>query len=194
MRASRHRVLDQALARRKWSAGSELTEFFKEVWEQNQEEKITFLCIGTDRSSGDALGPLTGSRLIQYGFTHVIGTLERPCDSSNFNDCLKAIPTDHQVVAIDACLGTSSSVGHYILARQPLLPAQSVGGNLPPVGDYSVAAIVNVKGPKPYSSLQMASLYQVMGMAEEIAGAVALAFGRITESASKHGSELAVLD
>lgn len=194
MRTSKRHALDEALARRKWSAGSELNGFFKEVWNQNQGEKISFLCIGTDRSSGDALGPLAGSKLIKYGFRHVIGTLDHPCDSSNFNDRMKAIPQNHLIVAIDACLGTAASVGHYILARQPLLPAQSVGGNLPPVGDYSVAAIVNVKGPKPYSSLQMTSLYQVMCMAEEIASAAAAAFGMIPDLASKHGSELAILD
>ncbi|RUT28927.1 spore protease YyaC [Paenibacillus zeisoli] len=194
MGTSKRRLLDEALAGRKWSAGSELNEFFKEVWSQNQGDNLTFLCIGTDRSSGDALGPLVGSKLIKYGFRHVIGSLDHPCDSLNFKDRLEAIPQNHQIVAIDACLGTAPSVGHYILARQPLLPAQSVGGMLPPVGDYSVAAIVNVKGPKPYTSLQMTSLYQVMCMAEEIATAAASAFGKIPNLATKHGSEPAVLD
>lgn len=194
MRTHKRGPLEEALVRRKWSAASELNGFFMEVWSQNQGDEVTFLCIGTDRSSGDALGPLVGSKLVEYGFRHVIGTLEHPCDSMNFIDRLKTIPENHRIVAIDACLGTAPSVGHYILARQSLLPAQSVGGTLPAVGDYSVAAIVNVKGPKPYTSLQMTSLYRVMCMAEEIASAAAAAFGIIPNLATKHGSESAVLD
>ncbi len=83
---------------------------------------------------------------------------------------------DSIVVAIDACLGTAESLGYYLVSGQPLQPARSVGGNLPEVGHYSLAAVVNVKGPKPYWTLQMTSLYKVMQMAEEIANAAAAVF------------------
>lgn len=48
---------------RKRIVGSELAVFFKEVRRKHEREDITFLCIGTDRSTGDALGPLVGARL-----------------------------------------------------------------------------------------------------------------------------------
>ena len=38
------------------------------------------------------------------------------------------------VIAIDACLGQSSSVGYFFASEGPLTPAQSVGGKLPAVG------------------------------------------------------------
>ncbi|MNC44645.1 hypothetical protein D3C75_935610 [compost metagenome] len=51
-----------------------------------------------------------------------------------------------------------------------------MGGSLPAVGHYSLAAVVNVNGPKPYWTLQMTSLYQVMKMAEEIASSITDSF------------------
>src|SRR5690606_27710607 len=41
--------------------GRVLRDCLAEPWRQKQE--ILFLCIGTDRSTGDALGPLAGSQL-----------------------------------------------------------------------------------------------------------------------------------
>jgi len=67
-------------------------------------------------------------------------------------------------------------VGCYLVSALPLYPAQSVGQQLPAAGHYSVAAVVNVKGPKPYWTLQMTSLYKVMHMADEITGAIVTVF------------------
>ncbi|WP_211749974.1 spore protease YyaC [Paenibacillus sp. Marseille-Q4541] len=150
---------------------AELIAFFKGIYTQHKEEEITFVCIGTDRSTGDALGPLTGSYLLERGFTRVIGTLTDPCDATNLVTYLAGIPQDQVIIAIDACLGSSSEVGAFLCRTASLFPARSVKGQLPPVGDYSIAAIVNANGPKPYSILQMTSLYQVMNMASQIADA-----------------------
>lgn len=114
---------------------------------------------------------------MEYGFPHVIGTLLDPCDAFNLELRLQGLPEDKAIIAIDACLGQASSVGYFFTCEGPLMPAQSVGGRLPAVGDYSVAAVVNVHGPKPYWTLQVTSLYQVMGMAEQIAKQAAIAFG-----------------
>lgn len=154
----------------------QLTAFFEEIHSKHTLEEVVFLCIGTDRSTGDALGPLTGSRLLEYGFPHVIGTLKAPCDADTLESNISFIPSDKMIIAVDACLGQPSSVGSFLVSEQPLHPARSVGGVLPPVGHYSVAAVVNVNGPKPYWTLQMTSLYQVMQQAGQIAASAARAF------------------
>ncbi|GAB6992435.1 spore protease YyaC [Paenibacillus pini] len=153
-----------------------LTDFFKQIHTLHSMDTITFLCIGTDRSSGDALGPLTGSELCGYGVPHVIGTLPLPCDSNNFVANVANIPKHHIVIAVDACLGQPNSIGKYIVSHQPLIPAQSVGQALPAVGNYSVAAVVNANSPKPYATLQVTSLFQVITMARQIAASVAEGF------------------
>ncbi|CAM3030785.1 spore protease YyaC [Paenibacillus sediminis] len=169
-------------AGRRKMAGEELTAFFEHIHGHVPLELITFVCIGTDRSTGDALGPLVGSRLRSYGFMNVIGTLEQPCDANNLKQQLETIPDDHTVIAVDACLGQPGTVGSFIVSNNPLIPAQSVGTDLPAVGNYSIAAVVNVYGPKPYWTLQMTSLYQVMQMADQIAEAAAKAFALIQVS------------
>lgn len=169
-------VLPETGFARKKLTGGDLPEFFLEVRRRHAAREITFLCIGTDRSTGDALGPLVGTRLTELGFANVIGTLDSPCDASNLEMRASLIPKEHIIVAIDACLGTPASVGCYLASGQPLLPAQSVGRTLPAVGHYSVAAVVNINGPKPYWTLQMTSLYKVMRMADELAEAIGRGF------------------
>ncbi|WP_334076061.1 MULTISPECIES: spore protease YyaC [Paenibacillus] len=165
-------VMPEAGFVRKKLTGGELPDFFLGVRRRHPTREMTFLCIGTDRSTGDALGPLVGTRLKERGLADVIGTLDFPCDATNLEVRASMIPKEHIIVAIDACLGTPASVGGYLVSGQPLLPAQSVGISLPAVGHYSVAAVVNVNGPKPYWTLQMTSLYRVMQMADELAEAI----------------------
>ncbi|WP_157276921.1 spore protease YyaC [Paenibacillus sp. Soil766] len=137
--------------------------------------QLAFVCIGTDRSTGDSLGPLVGSKLAELGYPHVIGTLAEPCDATNLAMRMQEIPPNVVVIAIDACLGRKLSVGLYQLSNQPLAPGQSVGKDLPPIGDYTIAAIVNVDGPRQYNVLQTTSLYRVMQMAEEVIRAIVYA-------------------
>lgn len=169
-------VLPHSGLNRKKLAEGELADFFREIRARHPKQEFSFLCIGTDRSTGDALGPLVGTRLEEYGFKEVVGTLASPCDASNLEARMSAIPGDHVIVAIDACLGNPSSVGCYLVSGQPLYPGRSVGGTLPAAGHYSVAAVVNINGPKPYWTLQMTSLYRVMQMADVLAASIVSGF------------------
>jgi putative sporulation protein YyaC len=154
--------------------GEQLAEFLLSIAQEKglSPYSIAFVCIGTDRSSGDSLGPMVGTLLQEAGYPHVIGTLEMPCDASNISLRLMEIPLPCTVIAIDACLGQSLSVGLFQVSNQPIFPGKSVGKVLPQVGDYTIAAIVNADGPKRYAVLQTTSLYVVMKMAREIVGAV----------------------
>lgn len=158
--------------------GEQLALFLEAMGTMSKLEanELSFVCIGTDRSTGDALGPLVGSRLAELGYPHVIGTLELPCDASNIISRLQEIPQRSVVIAIDACLGQKLSVGMYQVSNQPLAPGKSVGKDLPHVGDFTIAAIVNADGPRQYSILQTTSLYRVMNMADEVVRAIRHAF------------------
>jgi putative sporulation protein YyaC len=162
--------------------GGQLAGFLKEIASEKSlhANSVVFVCIGTDRSSGDALGPIVGTHLQEAGYPHVIGTLEFPCDASNITQRLQEIPAEKTVIAIDACLGMELSVGLYQVSNQPILPGKSVGKELPQVGDYTIAAIVNVNvnGPKHYTILQTTSLHKVMKMANEIIVAIREAIPR----------------
>lgn len=141
------------------------------------EREIILVCVGTDRSTGDSLGPLVGSNLnkINCAGFYLYGTLEEPVHAMNLNDTLTEI---HQrfnhpfLVAIDACLGQLSSVGCIQVGDGPVKPGAGVNKDLPPVGDVHVTGIVNVGGFMEYFVLQNTRLSLVMNMAEIIANSI----------------------
>ncbi|WP_313731772.1 spore protease YyaC [Cohnella nanjingensis] len=156
---------------------SALAPFFADLAARHALADLTFVCIGTDRSTGDSLGPWVGTLLEERGFPRVVGTLREPCDADRLAEAVAALSPEATVVAVDACLGRPENVGRFLLSAGPLVPARSVGRSFPGIGHYSVAAIVNAVGPKPYWTLQTTSLYRVMGMARQIADAASLYLG-----------------
>ncbi|MFF2886592.1 spore protease YyaC [Paenibacillus sp. NPDC057967] len=155
-----------------------LSEFMASIARREPDpDRILFICIGTDRSTGDAFGPLLGSMLKEQGWKHVIGTLEEPCDAHAVESavCRAAVLQGSDkltLIAVDACLGKPQSVGGFITREGSLQPGAATGRRLPAVGDYSIAGVVNLNGVKAYGMLQTTSLHLVMGMAKQAARAI----------------------
>jgi len=150
-----------------------LALFLKKIAaKQPDRSRIMFLCIGSDRSTGDSYGPIVGSMLQQHGWEHVIGNLQQPCDAYAVEGALQSVVLEATIIAIDACLGKQKSVGQYVLTDGPLQPGAATGRRLPAVGDYSIAAIVNMNGPKAYWMLQTTSLNHVIHMARHTVQAI----------------------
>lgn len=139
---------------------------------------VIVLCIGTDRSTGDALGPLTGSKLKALRlYPHVYGTLDDPVHATNLTERLSVIEAQFPkpfIIAVDACLGRKDSVGCVSVGRGPLKPGAAVNKNLPPVGDVYITGIVNVGGFMEQMVLQSTRLSLVFNMAETIARGIGL--------------------
>jgi putative sporulation protein YyaC len=177
LNGSRDGVRGPSLVVRKKVKGPELTEFLLSIRQSGVDASgLLFLCIGTDRSTGDSLGPLVGTMLEEAGYPNVLGTLEHPLDASNMQERLLGMLAGKRTIAIDACLGQAVSLASYQVSNQPMVPGKSVGKSLPPVGDYSIAAIVNVDGGNKYLLLQSTSLYRVITMAKEIVTAILAVF------------------
>lgn len=132
--------------------------------------QILFVCIGTDRSTGDCLGPLIGTQLMQRPKINfpVYGTLDTPVHASNLSEFLEIINNKYQnpiIIAIDACLGKLDSIGYIAIKKGSLKPGAGVNKNLPPVGDVHITGVVNVGGFMEYFVLQNTRLSVVMKMA-----------------------------
>ncbi|MNZ84669.1 hypothetical protein D3C78_1034330 [compost metagenome] len=110
--------------------------------------------------------------LKELGWTRVMGTLAQPCDAHAVEHAARLLQQDDIVIAIDACLGKPTSVGGFLLSEEALQPGKAIGRRLPPVGQYSIAGVVNSSGPKAYWKLQTTSLYLVLQMAKEAAEAI----------------------
>lgn len=137
---------------------------------------LVLVCIGTDRSTGDSLGPLVGTRLkdLDSSLT-VYGTLTKPVHATNLADTLAEIEKTHDnpiIIAVDACLGRSESVGSITLSAGALKPGAGVNKDLPQVGDVHFTGIVNVGGYMEFFVLQNTRLGLVWKMANIIAASI----------------------
>lgn len=138
---------------------------------------IVFVCIGTDRSTGDSLGPLIGTLLEEKKVSpfHIYGTLEEPVHAVNLVDKLAEIKLKHLnpiIIGIDACLGRLKSVGSIQVGEGPVKPGAGVKKELPDVGDFHITGIVNVSGFMEFFVLQNTRLNLVLKMAKVIADGI----------------------
>ncbi|OPZ50663.1 MAG: hypothetical protein BWY92_00700 [Firmicutes bacterium ADurb.BinA052] len=145
-----------------------------------RSQPLTVVCIGTDRSTGDALGPLVGSRLTEWRSVRdrirVVGTLDEPVHAGNLRGAIQALglarPGAGHVLAVDACLGRVGSIGYITVGEGPLKPGAGVNKELPQVGDAYITGVVNVGGFMEYLVLQNTRLSLVIKMADAIARGV----------------------
>ncbi|MDT8719312.1 spore protease YyaC [Clostridium sp. 19966] len=142
-----------------------------------QQKQLVFLCIGTDRSTGDSLGPLIGDKLkfLKGNNISVFGNLESPVHAKNLIDVLALIKdkySDPFIIAVDACLGSINNVGNIIIEKKPLNPGSAMNKKLPPVGDISITGIVNICGSLEFMVLQNTRLFTVMQLANVISHAI----------------------
>lgn len=143
-------------------------------WFPKIPREYVVVCIGTDRSTGDALGPLTGTYLAEQRPKHltIYGSLHEPVHATNLNEYVQKLNEYHQnpfVIAVDACLGKNSSVGHIITGTGSIKPGAALNKSLPEVGDIYLTGVVNVSGFMEYSVLQNTRLSLVVDMAKTIA-------------------------
>ena len=134
---------------------------------------IVIICIGTDRSTGDCLGPLIGTSIKkELSLFHVYGTLKDPVHAVNLEETIQYIKEKHRnpfIIAIDACLGRFKSVGYMEVAKGSIKPGAGVNKELPEVGDMHITGIVNISGYMEFLVLQNTRLHLVMSMADIIA-------------------------
>ncbi|KYH28044.1 MULTISPECIES: spore protease YyaC [Clostridium] len=134
---------------------------------------IIFLCIGTDRSTGDSLGPLIGHKLQNILSDEFVlyGTLENPVHAKNLCSVIEEINlkyNDPYIIAIDACLGSFQNIGNIVIEEKPLSPGSAMNKDLPSVGNLSITGIVNMSGTLEFMVLQNTRLYTVMHLADVI--------------------------
>lgn len=133
------------------------------------------LCIGTDRATGDCLGPLVGEQMVNFSSRYqVFGTLKSPVHALNIRDAINHIQNSISnpfVIAVDASLGSSSHLGYITVSNCPISPGKGVNKKLPAIGDISITGIVNVSGQNP-GLLHSTRLYSVMQLAYYISDAL----------------------
>jgi len=158
--------------------------------------RIVVVCIGTDRCTGDSLGPLTGTLLSKYRSPEfeIYGMLEHPVHAMNLEATMDKLYRRFEepfVIGIDACLGQAASIGSVLIGDGPLRPGAGVNKELPPVGDIHVSGVVNIGGLLGYQALQTTRLHLVMSMSGLISRSllvgIRMSAGRAIETPAMHG-------
>ena len=142
-------------------------------------QEVVYVCIGTDRATGDCFGLLVGRKLQKAGLEGVYGNLDEPIHAKNIESHLQLIRSKHEnpfIVAIDACLGGTERVGKMLIKRGPIAPGLALGASIEPVGDISISGVVNVRNSyaevNPWEVLASTRLSLVMKMAEAAAAGI----------------------
>jgi len=159
-------------------SASKITEMLADALSQclrcvppSRRQQVVFLCIGTGRSVGDALGPMVGSLLLDAGWgagrvpggafkrcgvsrVSVHGTLERPAHAEGVP--LPGGSRQTTVVVIGACLGSLEDIGSIDIRLGPIQPCIGLTtrvdsfGDLLPVGDVSMAGTIGEESMDPF--------------------------------------------
>lgn len=151
----------------------------REEMARKQKDDVLLLCIGTDRSTGDSLGPLIGHKLMEKRLNNmgVLGTLDRPVHAMNLEDYLRILNSRYSnclIVAVDASVGKTDHIGCITLGKGALKPGLGVSKELQAVGDIFLTGIVSSCGNYDPLMLQSIRLSVVMRLADCISDSICL--------------------
>jgi len=150
--------------------------------EEGKTDSLSFICIGSDRATGDSLGPVVGhmlSRKIQNCNVKIYGSLSKPVHAINITDTLGRIYSENKntlIIAVDAALSKyPDRVGVVSIGAGAVRPGAFAGKALPPVGHIYITGVVNwASRLNDIEILQSTRLGLVMKMAEIITGGIYL--------------------
>ncbi len=136
--------------------------------------EIVIICIGTDRSTGDSLGPIIGYKLrgMNYSNVYVYGDLESPVHAKNLQETIESIYKRFRkpfLIAVDASLGRADHVGFISVGKGSIRPGSALNKELEPIGHMHVTGIVNAGGFMEFMILQNTRLGTVMKIADIVA-------------------------
>jgi len=145
---------------------------------------LVFLCIGTDRMTGDCFGPLVGTKIQEkienYNIfnINIYGTLENNISCSNIEQTISKIKKIHPnsyVVAIDAALSKKENIGEIFLNEGSLTIGKGLSKNRIKVGDANIKAVVGKDfkfANYNFNVLQNISLNSVIKLADIVADGI----------------------
>jgi len=141
------------------------------------QNRVVILCIGTDASIADSLGPLVGTMLVEAGsLMPVYGTLDQPIHARNLRNRIEMIQKNHTgflELAIDASAGKKEEIGTIEIKNCGVYPGKALRKRLPLVGHISILGKVEViQGLRSTGHPSEGRLSMVYRMAQIISQAI----------------------
>lgn len=135
---------------------------------------IIFLCVGTDRMTGDALGPVTGEKIRSFirGNFFVYGTLELPIHAKNvekkMNDIYNTFSRPY-IIVLDACFGEVSQIGDIVMGEGGICIGRITQKKGIQVGNAYILGVVDGGGGNLIDRLYNTRLFYVMRLSNILA-------------------------
>lgn len=131
------------------------------------------VCVGSDLTIGDCVGPVCGSLLTQIKKTpfFVYGTLKNTITAKEIgymNSFLKETHSNQPIIAVDAAVGEAGDIGLIKITDGGLLPGLGANKKLQRIGDVGILGIVAERSLFNYSLLNLTRLKLVWELAERI--------------------------
>lgn len=144
---------------------------------------VIFLCLGTDRVTGDTFGPIVGHKLKQfYGHTkniEIFGDLDKTVCNNNIEEWVKIIRGKYAnpfIISIDSALSCNDkNIGKIIVAKGGIILGSSLGKNNYSIGNMNIKGIVarNLGNPRQnFRLLQNIHLGDIVKMADVVASGI----------------------
>lgn len=135
-----------------------------------------FLCVGSDKITGDSFGPIVGYNLEKlfknyYNNIKIIGTLENPISGVNLKNEINKIYKTYKnpcIIAIDSALSKNEDIGKIIVTDKKMKFGKSINKKTIEVGNISIKGIVALDYKNPrynFNELQKTSLNIVLKLA-----------------------------
>ena len=163
---------------------NEFVSKFASIIENKKYNNIIFLCIGTDRVTGDCFGPIAGSILMNKQNNYkipnmeVIGCLEDNISFEKAEEKIKEQISKYKkplIVSIDAALSNKNNVEKIFVQNYGIELGKSLEKDKKVFGDISIQAVVgkNMKCKQEnFRILQNIPLSKVMKLSNLVANGI----------------------
>jgi putative sporulation protein YyaC len=145
------------------------------------------MCIGSDRVSGDLLGPAVGKKLVEeYNLrAYVYGVTGRNINGANidfYDGFIREAHKGSKVVAVDACLGSRREIGKIKVGSRGVGAGHAVRKSGKRYGDVGVVGIVAENAEDNVMQLISVEVSLVEELSERIAEYLAENLERLIEN------------
>ena len=148
-----------------------VNEFSSKIYNLKSDKPFTdyiFLCVGSDKITGDAFGPIVGENLKKlfknfYNNIKVVVNLEKEVNN------IINLYENPCIIAIDAALSKTENIGKIVVSNSKTKFGRGTNKKMIEVGDISIKGIVAKDHNMPrcnYQELQNTSLNIVMNLAD----------------------------
>lgn len=154
---------------------------FNKIRKNKEYDEIIFLCVGTDRITGDCFGPLVGTKLNcllekhNYSNINIYGNLEKNISYTNVENILKDINNKGILIVVDSALSKKDNIGQIFIKNGKTTLGRGLGKSKIEIGDISIKAVIAKDSKIPtynFKLLQNISLNSVMNMADVVANGI----------------------